>query len=71
MRIESNLPPSLRPSQFQRKVMRQFCSLHSTGRNDTPTQEGEEEDLFRHLLYDDSKEIIFCYVPKGNLSVPM
>ena len=37
-------------------------------RNDTPTQE-EEDDVFRHLLYDDNKEIIFCYVPKGSLGI--
>lgn len=47
--------------------MKQFCSLHPGARNDTPIQ--EEEDLFRHLLYDDSKEIIFCYVPKGRLNI--
>ena len=48
--------------------MKQFCSLHPPVRNDTPTQE-EEEDVFRHLLYDDNKEIIFCYVPKGSLGI--
>ena len=45
--------------------MKQFCSsIYPAVRNGTHTEE-EDEDLYRHLLYDDSKKIIFCYVPKG------
>lgn len=28
----------------------------------------ELDILFKHLLYDDSKKIVFCYVPKNSCS---
>ena len=53
-------------TQFQKAAMVEFCQQHpETG--SMPADEVRQYDLFKHLLYDDEKEVIFCYVPKGRL----
>ena len=51
--------------QFQQQVMFNFCHLHP---DSMPADEGRQYELLKHLLYDDEKEVIFCYVPKGELA---
>lgn len=51
--------------QFQHQVMFNFCHLHP---DSMPADEGRQYELLKHLLYDDEKEVIFCYVPKGEVA---
>ena len=58
--------PSVLFMQFQKQAMFEFCKQHPEG---MPVDELRQYELLRHLLYDDEKEVIFCYVPKGELSL--
>jgi len=48
--------------QDQRKWMDSFCSSHNLP--STVYHEPTLQDLYHHLLVDDKRKIIFCYVPK-------
>lgn len=45
--------------------MRNICDKHSSA---LPSDPEALSVLFSHLLYDDSKKIVFCYVPKNGCS---
>ena len=47
--------------------MAQFC-IHYNHSVDLPQDNYTRQELYHHLLYDDSKRIIFCYVPKSGCS---
>ena len=49
--------------------MHEFCA-EASDRIDTelPPSLGELNTLFQHLLYDDSRRMVFCYVPKNGCS---
>lgn len=50
--------------QFQKEAMFEFCHQHP---EEMPADEARQYELLKHLLYDDEQEVIFCYVPKGEL----
>ena len=62
--LSSPCPLPCCPSQFQQAQMKSFCDrfpdLYLS-----PTKDWLRKDMFKHLLYNDEKKIIFCYVPKG------
>ena len=45
-------------------LVEEFCSKHPDLR-EAPRKEWLRKDMFKHLLYNDDKKILFCYVPKG------
>ena len=47
--------------------MAQFC-VQNNYSGEMPQNNYTREELVHHLLYDDSKRIIFCYVPKSGCS---
>ena len=47
--------------------MKQFCSLYHLSSR-LPTTPTDLDALFQHLLYDDSKRLVYCYVPKVGCS---
>ena len=47
--------------------MNEFCK-HYNHSSEMPEDRAELNGLLHHLLYDDSKRIIFCYVPKAGCS---
>ena len=49
--------------------MHEFCA-EASDHIDTelPSSLGELNTLFQHLLYDDSRRMVFCYVPKNGCS---
>lgn len=47
--------------------MAQFC-IHNNHSVELPVDNYTKQELHHHLLYDDSKRIIFCYVPKSGCS---
>ena len=47
--------------------MAQFC-VHNSHLAEIPEDNYTRQELHHHLLYDDSKRIIFCYVPKSGCS---
>ena len=47
--------------------MAQFCIQYNHS-VDLPKDNYTRNELYHHLLYDDSKRIIFCYVPKSGCS---
>ena len=48
--------------------MEKFCLGNENGINTLPSTPQALTTLFTHLLYDDSKRIVFCYVPKNGCS---
>ena len=52
--------------QFQQREVDNYCSKHLQGGSkfDLPTGQVERELLYRHLLFDDLREMIFCFVEK-------
>ena len=50
-------------SQFQQTRVTRFCELFNMPTT-LPTDKEKLKELFWHLLYDDSKRMVFCYVPK-------
>ena len=53
--------------QYHSKKMDHFCK-HFNYSSTLPEDRNRRGGLYRHLLYDDSKKIIFCYVPKAGCS---
>lgn len=51
--------------QFQQHQMKKFCQVDKAH---LPSSPESLTTLFTHLLYDDSKRIVFCYVPKNGCS---
>ena len=49
--------------QWQRKQIKQYCKKHNFG-NSLPANSKQ----YVHLLYDDGKKIIYCFVPKVGCS---
>ena len=47
--------------------MAQFCIQHNHS-PELPQDNYTQQELYHHLLYDDSKRIVFCYVPKSGCS---
>ena len=52
--LHSHLNVTLPYTQFQQAKMQQFCR-----------KQDDLNDLFQHLLYDDEKRLVYCYVPKA------
>ena len=50
--------------QFQREQMKQYCSRYPQLKA-LPSSDHIRDYTYKHLLYDDNKKIIFCYIPKG------
>ena len=52
--------------QVQRKLVDEYCVRHPTLglRLHLPSDQEQRELLYRHLLYDDLREIMFCFVEK-------
>ena len=55
------------PLQFQRYHMKEFCALNQISPA-LPSRIKDLDTLFKHLLYDDSRKIVLCYVPKNGCS---
>ena len=53
--------------QYQRGETDRFCGSNKLSKA-LPSKMEQLEDLFKHLLYDDSRRIVFCYVPKNGCS---
>jgi len=47
--------------------MADLCTKYNFS-SELPKDKYTEDELYHHLLYDDSKRIIFCYVPKSGCS---
>ena len=58
--------PSLFP-QMQQYNIEQFCGQNKISKA-LPSHSFDMDVLFKHLLYDDSKRMVFCYVPKNGCS---
>ena len=54
-------------TQFQQTQVEQFCERENY-LSILPSNPEDLSTLFTHLLYDDSKKIVFCYVPKNGCS---
>lgn len=54
-------------TQFQQNQVEQFCR-RGNYLSILPSNPEDLSTLFTHLLYDDSKKIVFCYVPKNGCS---
>ena len=55
--------------QFQQEQMHEFCAEAADHIDlQLPTSSEELNTLFQHLLYDDSRRMVFCYVPKNGCS---
>ena len=55
--------------QFQQEQMHEFCAEAGDDIDaELPSSSGELNTLFQHLLYDDSRRMVFCYVPKNGCS---
>jgi hypothetical protein len=54
--------------QFQKKQMEKYCLGNGNSIGNLPSTPQSLTTLFTHLLYDDSKRIVFCYVPKNGCS---
>ena len=52
--------------QVQRKLVDEYCARHPTlgSRLHLPSDQEQRELLYRHLLYDDLRDIMFCFVEK-------
>lgn len=48
-------------------VMAELCTKYNFS-SELPDENYTQTELYHHLLYDDSKRIIFCYVPKSGCS---
>ena len=48
--------------------MQEFCSEMPDIDHALPSNPSELNILFQHLLYDDSRRMVFCYVPKNGCS---
>ena len=50
--------------QFQRKKIHEFCAKYRRHRRKFafPPEKEQRQELFRHLLYNDQRRIIFCFV---------
>lgn len=53
--------------RFQSLQVQRFCSASNISPL-LPLNPLELKELFKHLLYDDSKRLVFCYVPKNGCS---
>ena len=62
--LHSHLNVTLPYTQFQQAKMQQFCRKHNIS-NRLPYTADNLNDLFQHLLYDDEKRLVYCYVPKA------
>ena len=54
-------------AQYYSRKVNQFCE-HFNYSTKLPEDRNRRDGLYQHLLYDDSKKIIFCYVPKAGCS---
>ena len=53
--------------QYYSRKVNQFCE-HFNYSTKLPEDRNRRDGLYQHLLYDDAKKIIFCYVPKAGCS---
>jgi hypothetical protein len=53
--------------EFQREQMKQYCSRYPQLKA-LPSSDHIRDYTYKHLLYDDNKKIIFCYIPKVGCS---
>lgn len=53
--------------QFQQARIEKFCHRNRMP-NTLPQDISKLNATLRHLLYDDSRQLIFCYVPKNGCS---
>ena len=57
-------------SQWQREQVHKYCTMH--GRDElaltlprsTRSEIFQRKNLFRHLIFDDKRKLIFCFIPK-------
>ncbi len=52
---------------FQKEQILRFCRSHDVSPL-LPVNPFELKEVLKHLLYDDSKKVVFCYVPKNGCS---
>ena len=50
--------------QYQQGAIKKFCTTHNVSM--TVSNNGALQDLYHHLLVDDERKLLFCYVPKVN-----
>lgn len=55
-------------TQFQHDQVDLFCRQHTHPSSTLPLEDAELDNLFQHLLYDDTRKMVFCYVPKNGCS---
>lgn len=65
--VNSVSPNLLHRAKFQRYQTDQFCGQNRISKG-LPSKYGQLESLFKHLLYDDRRKIVVCYVPKNGCS---
>jgi hypothetical protein len=53
---------------FQEKQIKKYCNENGLSFARLPSTPQALATLFTHLLYDDSKRVVFCYVPKNGCS---
>ena len=51
--------------QYQKLAMKRFCADHPSRGAKPPKGTRQNQDLYKHLLYNDETKIIFCYIPKS------
>lgn len=54
--------------QFQRNQVKKYCTTIAEGDKllyQWPEGKGQPEELYRHLLFDDVRKSIFCFVEKN------
>lgn len=56
--------------QFQKQRINQLCrKYYFSGEQHFPKNEGLLSSFHRHLMFDDHKKVIFCFVPKVSTKV--
>ncbi len=52
--------------QFQQDQVKKYCSQYAGNKlYQWPKGKGQPEEIYRHLLFDDKRKTIFCFVEKN------
>ena len=51
-------------SQWQREQVDNYCKKHGKDKLALTLPTSERKNLFRHLIFDDQRKLIFCFIPK-------